>query len=157
MIPKSKTMTKKKPHLTTTAFIDSTKTALRNWPITWIVLVVGLIMTITATLYMKSSVEINAHVEFNSNCNEIKNKIINRLDDHARILLSGAALFNATETLLVMDMPNTLAGRDTPWRVPTIPSSVVRRDMPWHVPTTCLFHRPSSYSPWHFSPYYLIT
>ena len=92
-------MTKKKPHLTTTAFIDSTKTALRNWPITWIVLVVGLIMTITATLYMKSSVEINAHVEFNSNCNEIKNKIINRLDDHARILLSGAALFNATETV----------------------------------------------------------
>ena len=92
-------MTKKKPHLTTTAFIDSTKTALRNWPITWIVLVVGLIMTITATLYMKSSVEINANVEFTSNCNEIKNKIINRLDDHARILMSGAALFNATETV----------------------------------------------------------
>jgi len=56
-------------------------------------------MTITATLYMKSSVEINANVEFTSNCNEIKNKIINRLDDHARILLSGAALFNATETV----------------------------------------------------------
>ena len=92
-------MTKKNPHLTTTALLDSTNAALRNWPITWIVLVVGLIMTITATLYMKSSVEINAHVEFNSNCNEIKNKIINRLDDHARILLSGAALFNATETV----------------------------------------------------------
>ena len=92
-------MTKKNPHLTTTALLDSTNAALRNWPITWIVLVVGLIMTITATLYMKSSVEINANVEFTSNCNEIKNKIINRLDDHARILLSGAALFNATETV----------------------------------------------------------
>jgi PAS domain S-box-containing protein len=77
----------------------SAKTALRNWSIAWIVLVVGLIITLTATLYMKSSVVKKAKVGFTSNCNEIKNTIINRLDDHARILLSGAALFNAYETV----------------------------------------------------------
>ena len=92
-------MTKKKPHLTTPTLLPSTNSAIRNWPIIWIVLVVGLIITITATLYMKSSVEMIVNAEFTSNCNEIKNNIINRLDDHARILLSGAALFNASETV----------------------------------------------------------
>ncbi|MEI6610424.1 MAG: CHASE domain-containing protein [Deltaproteobacteria bacterium] len=92
-------MTKKKPHLTTSALLGSTNTALRNWPLAWIVLAVGLLITAAATLYMKSSVEIIANVEFTADCNEIKNNILNRLDDHARILLSGAALFNASETV----------------------------------------------------------
>jgi PAS domain S-box-containing protein len=99
MTRKGKTMTKKKPHLTTPALLGSTSTALRNWPITWLVPVVGLLITITATMYMKSSVERIAEQEFTLHCNEIKNNIINRLDDHARILLSGAALFNASETV----------------------------------------------------------
>jgi CHASE1-domain containing sensor protein len=43
----------------------------------WIVLAFSLAITAAATLYMKSSVD--------------------RIDEHARILLSGAALFNASE------------------------------------------------------------
>jgi CHASE1-domain containing sensor protein len=64
-----------------------------------VVLVIGLIITITITLYLKSGVEIIANTEFTASCNEIKIRITDRLDDHARILMSGAALFNATETV----------------------------------------------------------
>ena len=38
-------------------------------------------------------------LEFIYLCSDIENKITGRLDDHARILLSGAALFNASETV----------------------------------------------------------
>ena len=70
--------------------------ALRNrYP--WIVLLAGLLLTIAATLYVKSSVEKSAAREFATQCNEIQNKIIERLEDHARLLQSGAALFNASE------------------------------------------------------------
>ena len=92
-------MTEKDTRSTTPTLLNTTKSALRNWPLAWIVLAVGLLITAAATLYMKSSVEIIANVEFTADCNEIKNNILNRLDDHARILLSGAALFNASETV----------------------------------------------------------
>ncbi len=67
--------------------------------VAWIVLVAGLIITAFATLYMKSDVERIAGRDFISHCGEIHNAITSRLDDHARILLSGAALFNAADTV----------------------------------------------------------
>ena len=63
----------------------------------WFVLVVGILLTIAAALYVKSSVARSAAREFTSQGNEIQHKIIGRLEDHARLLQSGAALFNASE------------------------------------------------------------
>ena len=92
-------MTEKETRSNTQNLLHSTNSALRNWPIPWIVLLVGLIITTTATLYMKSSVERNTEQEFTSLSKEIQNNITNRLYDHARILQSGAAFFNAAETV----------------------------------------------------------
>lgn len=69
----------------------------RNSRTAWIVLVIGLMITAAATLYMKASVEKIAEQEFISQYTEIQNKISSRLSAHARILQSGAALFNASE------------------------------------------------------------
>ena len=63
----------------------------------WFVLVVGILLTIAATLCVKSSVARSAAREFATHCNEIENNIIARFEDHARLLQSGAALFNASE------------------------------------------------------------
>ena len=65
----------------------------------WFVLVLGLTVTAAATLIMRSNVEKVAKQNFMTHCEEIHQAIINRLDDHARILLSGAALFNATDAV----------------------------------------------------------
>jgi PAS domain S-box-containing protein len=63
------------------------------------VLLVGLLLTATATLHMKSSVEKTVGDRFFAQCNKIQNEIAERLDDHARILLSGAAFFNASDSV----------------------------------------------------------
>ena len=70
---------------------------LRNRHITWIVLIVGLMLTAVVALYMKSSVERIAAQDFIVQCNEIQNKISERLDNHARILLSGVALYRTSK------------------------------------------------------------
>ncbi len=67
-----------------------------NWPTAWIVLVIGLMLTAAATLTLKSSVDSIAEQKFISECNDIKNTVTNRLDDYARILQAGVALFNAS-------------------------------------------------------------
>jgi PAS domain S-box-containing protein len=79
--------------------LHTIQSTVRNWRSTWIVLVVGLIITATATLHIKSGVEKIAEHEFIYLCNEIDNKIIERLDNHASILQSGVAFFNASETV----------------------------------------------------------
>ena len=76
--------------------LSPTPSVLRNW-YPWIVLVVGILLTIAAALSVKSSVERSAAREFATHCNEIENNIIARLEDHARLLQSGAALFNASK------------------------------------------------------------
>ena len=63
----------------------------------WIMLVICLVIVATATLYMISSVERTAESEFIFRSDEIRDAIANRIDDHARILLSGVALFNASD------------------------------------------------------------
>ncbi|MFH1799714.1 MAG: CHASE domain-containing protein [Candidatus Omnitrophota bacterium] len=65
----------------------------------WAVLVTGLVITAFATLYIKSNVEGTARRDFLVRCEEIHNVIENRLNVHARILLSGVALFDASENV----------------------------------------------------------
>lgn len=69
----------------------------RKWLVALFVLLVGLMLTVVATLAMKSSVDRIAEQEFEFQCKEIHSKIVYRLNDHARILQSGAALFNASD------------------------------------------------------------
>ncbi len=68
----------------------------RNWLFSWGVLVLGLLLTTIATRHMNASVEQSAELAFAARCNEIQREISTRLDDHARVLMSGAALFDAT-------------------------------------------------------------
>ena len=70
-----------------------------NWHIAWVVLICGLAISAMAALHTKSSVERIVERDFIAHCDEIRSAIINRLDDHARILLSGAALFNASDVV----------------------------------------------------------
>ncbi|MEI6913867.1 MAG: CHASE domain-containing protein [Armatimonadota bacterium] len=81
------------------ALLQTPQSALQKGHSAWIVLVVGLMVTAAATLYMKSSVENLAEHEFISQCNVIQTSIADRLDDHSRILLSGAALFGASDSV----------------------------------------------------------
>jgi len=67
--------------------------------ITWVALVVGLMITAAATLYMKSSVEEIAEKDFADRCNEIQSKVSERMDNYARILYGAAAFFEASDTV----------------------------------------------------------
>jgi hypothetical protein len=53
----------------------TTEDFFKNTRITLIVLVVSLMITATATLYMKSSVEEISEKDFSDRCNEIKSKV----------------------------------------------------------------------------------
>ncbi|MBV5341262.1 MAG: CHASE domain-containing protein, partial [Deltaproteobacteria bacterium] len=77
----------------------TTREFFTNKLIIWFVLAVGMVITAAATLYMKSSVELIAEKDFAGHCGEIRTKISARLEDHARILLGGAAFFNASDTV----------------------------------------------------------
>jgi PAS domain S-box-containing protein len=65
----------------------------------WILLVAGLMIAIVTALHMKSNVDMKAEQEFISHCIDLENLISARLGDYARTLLSGAALFKASETV----------------------------------------------------------
>ncbi len=60
-------------------------------------LIVGLILTVVATLYTKREVETQAKQEYAMVCNEIKIKISTQLQAHAQLLLTGSALFAASD------------------------------------------------------------
>ena len=72
---------------------------LHNRSFTWLVLAVGLIISSLASFYMKTSIESIAELEFADHCEDIQLKIMERLEDHARILRSGAAFFEASDTV----------------------------------------------------------
>ena len=85
------------PRTGATPTLPPSRQALRgNQHIAWIILVLGLIITAAASMYMKYNVEKMAEPEFVFRCNEVKNKISKRLSDHARILRSGRGLFDAS-------------------------------------------------------------
>jgi len=50
-------------------------------------------------LYIKSIADRLEERNFIAECNEVQSSIANRLEDHARILMSGVALFNASTTV----------------------------------------------------------
>jgi len=76
------------PHQTTTS---------RSVWQAWLLLAIGLIATAVAAFYVKTDVEADAKHEFDFACNEIRLKIEARLNAHAQILRSGAALFDASD------------------------------------------------------------
>ncbi len=80
-------------------FLMNFENRLRRWWLAVIVVVLGLILTAMAAVFMKISVEKVAQGDFTAHCNEIYQAISNRLDDHARILLSGVALFNSSDAV----------------------------------------------------------
>ena len=63
----------------------------------WLVLVGGLLLAAAAAGYLKVNADQRAERAFSSRCDQLYDVIGNRLDDHARILQSGAALFHASE------------------------------------------------------------
>ena len=65
----------------------------------WILLVVGLLITIIVTLFMKINVDRYKEKEFNHQGHEIQLAIAERLHDQARILKSGVALFEASDNV----------------------------------------------------------
>ncbi len=64
-----------------------------------LVLVVCLTITSATALYLKSSAQRNEKRDFAARCTEVQRAIENRLEDHARVLVSGAALFDASSTV----------------------------------------------------------
>ena len=81
------------------SFPDSliSKSAFKPLSSAGVVLLVSLVITLLATLYMKSSVERIANHGFVDQCDKLQREISDRLDDHERILLSGVALFKASD------------------------------------------------------------
>ncbi len=106
--------------------------------IPWIVLVAGLLLTATATLYMRASVEDVARLEFNAHCNEIRNIIANRMDDHARILHSGAALFYASDVVTRKEWHDFIESQKIQKQLPGIQGAgfsllIPRAELPRHL------------------------
>ena len=67
------------------------------------ILLLGLGLTAIATLVSKNEVKSDADKEFTATCNEIKSVLSVRLHDHAAFLRSGAALFNASDSVIRHD------------------------------------------------------
>jgi PAS domain S-box-containing protein len=63
----------------------------------WVLLSVGLIATIVATIYVKMDVEADVKREFDFACIQIQLRIDARMDAHEQILTSAAALFDASD------------------------------------------------------------
>lgn len=64
--------------------------------IIWGVLAIGLLLTFSGAWNIKINVERLEELEFRTSCNAMERMIARRLDHHARILWSGAALFSAS-------------------------------------------------------------
>ncbi len=65
--------------------------------IIWGVLLIGLMLTLSATWNSKVNIERLEDQEFRTSCSATERMITRRLDQHARILWSGVALFNASD------------------------------------------------------------
>jgi PAS domain S-box-containing protein len=66
---------------------------------TRVVLVAGFMITVAGTWFMQSNVKSIAEQEFLSESLQCRNIIAYRLGDHARVLLGGAALFQASDVV----------------------------------------------------------
>ena len=106
--------------------------------IIWLVLAVGLVITATATLQMKSSVEKIVEKDFADHCREIQTKISERLENHARILLGGAAFFNASDTVTRDSWQIYTQQQKIENQLPGIQGLgfsllIPQKELPWHI------------------------
>jgi diguanylate cyclase (GGDEF)-like protein/PAS domain S-box-containing protein len=67
--------------------------------LTWLILLLGLAGSGMASYWMKVDAEARAYQQFSYDCEEIKLAIEARLKAHEQTLLSGAAMFDASETV----------------------------------------------------------
>jgi PAS domain S-box-containing protein len=71
-----------------------------------IVLLAGLILTVAGVLYTDYDFEKETRKELQYVCSDIRGKILGRLNEHAQLLKSGAALFAATDSVTREDWKN---------------------------------------------------
>ncbi|MBI9034581.1 MAG: PAS domain S-box protein [Bacteroidales bacterium] len=65
----------------------------------WLALIISMIVTLLATIYVKDAIDKKDEAEFRFECKEIASKIEIRLHAHAQLLRSGAAFFGASDTV----------------------------------------------------------
>ncbi len=82
------------------------------------ILIIGIVLTIAATIYTKKYSETVAKREFALVCNEITTKITTRLHSHAQLLRSGASLFVTSDSVTRKD-----------WKI-FIESSKINKNLP---------------------------
>ena len=76
------------------------KPAYEKWSIaSWFVLVIALLITAAETLHMASSVTRSAERDFISRSDDIYTTLTDKMDDYVRVLQSGVAFFNASDTV----------------------------------------------------------
>ncbi len=63
----------------------------------FLILIIGLLLTITVTYFAQSQIEDQSNQKFTSSCKEIKLKIASRLHAQAQLLRTGSALFAASD------------------------------------------------------------
>lgn len=73
--------------------------SLRETLITLGVLILGLIITFFSVLYTRANIEKAARQDFEYSSDEIRTRISSRLDQHAQLLRSGAALFAVSDSV----------------------------------------------------------
>jgi CHASE1-domain containing sensor protein len=64
-----------------------------------VILIVGLVITFGVSYYIRMEEESQSKKEFNLVCNEIKTKIIRRINVQTEFLISGASLFEASNSV----------------------------------------------------------
>ena len=106
--------------------------------LSWAILASALVVTLVATFYMKSSVDRIAEKDFTDHCNDVQKRISKRLDDHARILLSGAAFFKASDSVTREEWKNFTQYQSVDKQLPGIQgigfSLIIPRDnLPKHL------------------------
>ncbi|MEI7811668.1 MAG: CHASE domain-containing protein [Ignavibacteria bacterium] len=80
----------------------------------------GLLLTLSASLALKTEVEEDAKNEFNLACSEIKNKISARLHTHAQLLRSGSAFVENSEEVTRNEWRNYYASQKIEENIPGI-------------------------------------
>lgn len=86
------------------------KIFFQNIKISIIILIIGLILTGITSYRINKDDKIQSNNDFNLVCNDLKLKIINRLEYHSMILQSGSAFFTADDTVTRLEW-NTFINR----------------------------------------------
>lgn len=79
----------------------------------WVILFVLLVLTVVYTYSTKKSVEEEARKEFSFECNEIMARLYSRLNKHAQSLYTGAAFFEASDSVSRKEWQAFIANQNT--------------------------------------------